>query len=195
MIRKNILKRAALTIIYCKNIALVVALVFSCAASHATFANNISPEYAVKAAYIFNILRFVEWPDDLSLKNKNRIDICMLGDNNFDSHIAPIEKKKIGGKSLRIINKHSLQQTLDCQLVFIGNTNLYPPDEVSKILGDKKIVVVGDDLDFVKNGGMFSFYIKNKKVRLALNKIALEESGLKVSSLLLEVCMTFGDSK
>lgn len=195
MIRSYVLKRVSVTCLYCKNIALVVALVFSCGTPQTTYANTTSPEYAVKAAYIFNILRFVEWPDDSSSINKNEINVCMLGENNFGAYITPIEEKKIEGRSLHIANKHGLQQTLDCQLVFIGNTNSYPPDEVSKILGDKKIIVVGDDLDFVKNGGMFSFYIENKKVRLALNKNALEKSGLKVSSLLLEVCMIFGDSK
>lgn len=195
MIYKNILKRAHLTILYCKNATVVAALFFLCATPHTIFAKSIAPEYAVKAAYIFNILRFVEWPDNSPQKNTSSINICMLGENDFGPHIKPIENKNIEGKPLRIIKKHSLKQTLDCHLVFVSSAELYPPDEISKILGSKKIIVLGNDLDFVKNGGMFSFYIENKKVRLALNKNTLANSGLKVSSLLLEVCVTFGDDQ
>jgi len=196
LISKNILKRILLAILHGNNFAmtmpLVVALIISFTVSGTVFANNTSPEYAVKAAYIFNILRFTESVDNSLLEDVNEIKICILGESNFGQYILPIETKHIDGKPLRIVNKIYLEQAQNCQLVFIGDTNLYPPDKISNILGDKKILVVGDDMDFVESGGMFAFYIKDKKVRLGLNKITLDKSGLKVSSLLLEVCTAFG---
>lgn len=195
----NILKKMLLPLLHGKNIAmvapLVVALAFSLTAPGTTFANNTSPEYAVKAAYIFNIIRFTESADTSLLENVDEIKVCMLGDSKFGQYILPIEKKHIDGKPLRIVNKTSLQQTQNCQLVFISNTSSYPPEEISNILGNKKIIVVGDDMDFVKSGGMFAFYIENKKVRLGLNKNTLDKSGLKVSSMLFEVCTAFGDKQ
>ena len=194
-----ILRRMLLPALYGNSIAMVipfiVALTFSITTSGTAFANNTSPEYAVKAAYIFNILRFAESADSSLLENVDEIKVCMLGESKFGQYILPIETKHIGGKPLHIVNKTSLQETQNCQLVFIGNTSSYPPDEISNVLGNKKIIVVGDDMNFVKSGGMFAFYIENKKVRLGLNKNTLDKSGLKVSSMLLEVCTAFGDKQ
>lgn len=195
----NIQKKMLLPVHHGKNIAmlvpLVVALAFSLTAPGTTFAINTSPEYAVKAAYIFNIIRFTKSADSSLLENVDEINICMLGDSKFGKYILPIEKKRIDGKPLRIVNKTSLQQTQNCQLVFISNTSSYPPDEVSNILGNKKIIVIGDDINFVESGGMFAFYIEDKKVRIGLNKNTLDKSGLKVSSMLFEVCTAFGDQQ
>ncbi len=176
-------------------VLLVMVLACSLTIPNTTFANNTSPEYAVKAAYIFNILRFAESADNSLFNNIDEIKVCLLGESKFGQYISPIEKKLINNKPLHIIQETSIQKTKKCQLVFIGNTNSYPPEKILKILGDKKIIVVGDDLSFVKRGGMFAFYIENKKVRLGLNKNTLNKSGLKVSSLLLEVCATFGDQQ
>lgn len=196
---KNSLKRMLLPVLLGKNRAtaalLVTSLACSLSISTTTFANNTSPEYAVKAAYIFNILRFVESADNSLFNNVDEIKVCLLGENKFGQYISPIEKKHINDKPLRIVSKKLIRKTKNCQLVFIGNTNSYPPEEILKILGNKKIIVVGDDVNFVKRGGMFAFYIKNKKVRLGLNNNTLNLSGLKVSSLLLEVCTTFGDQQ
>jgi hypothetical protein len=188
-----------LPVLHSKSIAMVmtfiIALAFSMTTPGTAFAINTSPEYAVKAAYIFNILRFTESADSTLLENVDEIKVCLLGESKFGQHILPMETKHIDGKPLRIINKTSLQETQNCQLVFISNTSSYPPDEISNVLGDKKIIVVGDDMNFVESGGMFAFYIENEKVRLGLNKNALDKSGLKVSSMLLEVCTAFGDKQ
>jgi len=170
-------------------------LIFSLTTPITGFASNTSPEYAVKAAYIFNILRFTEATDNSVFANTHEIKVCLLGNNKFGQYITPIESKNINGKPLSIVNINSLQQSLDCNLIFIGDSSSYSANEISKHLGDKKIIIVGDDLNFVKNGGMFAFYIENKKVRLGLNRNTLDSSGLKVSSLLLEVCTTFGDDQ
>jgi len=196
---KNSLKRMLLPALRGKNRATALLLVMAIACSltipSTASANNTSPEYAVKAAYIFNILRFAESADNSLFNNLDEIKVCLLGESKFGQYISPIETKKIDDKPLHIVRETSLQKTKNCQLVFIGNTNSYPPEEISKILGNKKIIVVGDDVNFVKRGGMFAFYIENKKVRLGLNKNTLNQSGLKVGSLLLEVCTTFGDQQ
>ncbi|GMR01383.1 MAG: hypothetical protein BMS9Abin19_0762 [Gammaproteobacteria bacterium] len=195
LIRFNFIKRALRGLRQYKNVAMTVALIFLFITPQLSSADKTSPEYAVKAAYIFNILRFVESADNSLFDDIDEINICILGESKFGQYITPIETKQIENKPLRILKQTSLQQTQQCQLVFIGNTQLYLPEEVSKVLGDKKVIVVGDDMDFVKNGGMFAFYVENKKVRLGINKDTLDKSGLKASSLLLEVATAFGDSK
>ena len=195
MISNNNLKNALLITNCCRNIALALALFLSLITPITTLAEQSSPEYAIKAAYIFNILRFVESANSSWLDDVDEIKICLLGTNKLDQYIKPIETKKINGKPLQISQLTSLHQTLGCQLIFTSNTETYPPDEITKLLGDKKIIVVGDDMGFTQNGGMFSFYIEDNKVRLGLNIKALERSGLKVSSLLLEVCAIFGEDE
>jgi len=178
-----------------RTVVLAASMAFSLTISDDGLANNTSPEYAVKAAYIFNILRFAEAADNSLFSDTDEIRVCLLGDNKFGQYITPIASKVIKDKPLSIVNKDSLDQTRDCHLVFVGDSNRYSAKKVSKVLADKKIIVVGDNIDFVKNGGMFAFYIKNKKVRLGLNKSTLNRSGIKISSLLLEVSTSFGDDQ
>ena len=145
-------------------------------------------EYAVKAAYIYNILRFVSWDESSPLAQTETLNICLFKNDPFNHYLDPIRKKSIGNKQIRLrtINEHS--QSSSCHLIFVDNGGF----DKDKLVHDDSILL-GNDIEFVINGGLFSFYIENNKVKLGANRNAIDKTKLKISSLLLEVCQIHGD--
>jgi len=145
-------------------------------------------EYAVKAAYIYNILRFVSWDESSPLARSETLNICLFKQDPFNRNLDPIRKKSIGNKQikLRTIDDHS--QSASCHLIFISNGNF----DKDKIIHSDSILL-GNDIEFVKNGGLFSFYIEGNKVKLGANRTAIDKTELNISALLLEVCEIYGE--
>src|SRR3989338_270521 len=75
-------------------------------------------EYEVKAAFIYNFAKFVEWPADAD----TTMDLCVLGDDPFGSVIDVIKGKPAREKNIVIKRIKSLQQLKICQILFISNS-------------------------------------------------------------------------
>lgn len=161
--------------------------------AHAEANKSTSTEYAVKAAYIYNILRFVDWEEPSPLSKTESLNICLKQDNRFQQHLTPISKKSIKGKQiqLKIINR--LEDSEGCHLIFIDNNDSTDIARVIQELKHSDTILLGNNIDFVSRGGLFGFHIIDNKVRLAANRKTLEQSRLKISSLLIEVCQLIGE--
>ncbi len=144
-------------------------------------------EYAVKAAYIYNILRFVSWDKNTPLARSETLNICLFKEDPFSHYLDPIRKKSIGKKKIELRTIDKFSQSTPCHLIFINNGN-YDLDT----LKNSNSILLGNNIEFVKNGGLFSFYIENNKVRLAANKNAIANTNLNISSQLLEVSRLYG---
>lgn len=147
-------------------------------------------EYAVKAAYIYNILRFVSWDKGTPLARSETLNICLLKEDPFSDYLDPIRKKSIGGKKIELRTIDKLSQSTSCHLVFINKGN-YDLDT----LKSSNSILLGNNIEFVKNGGLFSFYIENNKVRLMANRNAITNTNLNISSQLLEVSRLYGEEQ
>lgn len=192
---KNTLNKTTRLVRRARNMAALLALLLPVTNINISKAELASPEYAIKAAYIYNILRFVNWQDVTAFKNTDSIKVCILGKHKFDQYLNPIKNKTIEAKPIQVNIIHAIDKIINCQLVFVGDSKTYPLENISEFVSDKKIVVLGDEFSFAENGGMFAFFVRDKRVHLAVNENALEKSGLKVSSLLLEICTVIGDSQ
>ena len=144
-------------------------------------------EYAVKAAYIYNILRFVSWDKNTPLARSETLNICLFKEDPFSHYLDPIRKKSIGKKKIELRTIDKFSQSTPCHLIFINNGN-YDLDT----LKNSNSILLGNNIEFVKNGGLFSFYIENNKVRLVANKNVIANTNLNISSQLLEVCRLYG---
>jgi len=169
------------------SVALSLCL-FAVNASHAQAIDS-HPEYAVKAAYIFNVLRFIDWPESpVSPAANQEINVCLLGNNQIEQYLRPIESKKIGDTAIKLMRIDSAAQTTNCHLVFIANASKTLSTQTINNTRNKPIITIGNNLEFTQKGGLLAFYIVDNKVRLSLNKNTLDHSTLKASALLLEVC-------
>ncbi len=146
-------------------------------------------EDQIKAVYLFNFAEFIRWPYSAFSEHPEAFHFCVL---NQKSSIIRILKKVIDGKTAggrklvfrRINSKGDLN---GCQLLY------FQADEQSKIakllpkMKGRNLLTVGDNEDFVKNGGMIGIARQSKNLHLFINVQLLKQANLKASAKLLRL--------
>jgi len=144
------------------------------------------PEYQVKAAFLLNFTKFIEWPANAFADSGSPFSICILGRDPFGRALDDFaEGEAVSDRKLvvRRINESPAAQT--CQLVFVDSAG----KDLGRILGGfgRGVLTVGEGERFLRDGGMIAFVIENRRVRFDINQSAVEGVGLKISSKLLSV--------
>lgn len=143
-------------------------------------------EYDVKAAFIYNVAKFVEWPDT-SPDNKSTLTIYILGDAPFGSALDTIRGKTIKGKTVVVKKTNSLNMLENGDILFISNSEKEKLEQILNRISRLPILTVGDTESFAKNGVIVNFYIEDKKIRFEINIEAANRAGLRISSNLLKL--------
>jgi hypothetical protein len=143
-------------------------------------------EYQMKAAYLYNFAKFVEWPPT-ALPADAPLVIGILGNDPFDHFLDDtIHGKKIGNHPLVSVHIQTPAETKGCQIVFINGAEKKHWPEISNALKDKAVLTVSENWDqFTKEGGMIYLFIEDQHVCFDINDEAARRAGLKISSKLL----------
>ncbi len=145
-------------------------------------------EYQVKAAFLYNFAKFVEWPPGTFISPTDPIGICIAGANPFGATLdSMVQGKKIGDRIFAVRRIPDTQQTKGCQILFIGSTEWKRVRPLLEALKGAAILTVGDTEDFLADGGMIAFQIAGPRVRIQIDLEAAERSHLKISSKLLSL--------
>ena len=143
-------------------------------------------EYQVKAVYLFNFGRFIEWPE--SAAKDESFTICVLGLDPFGSALdATLAGEAIGSRKLVARRIMSTREVTNCRILFISSSEVSHIKEILSSLEKSNILTVSDMPGFTSNGGMIQFVLKENKVRFEVNLTAAEKAGLTFSSQLLKV--------
>ena len=145
-------------------------------------------EYEIKAAYLYNFIKFVSWGDESAL-DKDFLNVCILGKDPFQELIDPIEGKSIQGRSIRLIKSESYTGPMNCNVVFFSSSD----ERAVRSLLDKpefeNALTVSDMEDFAKSGGMIGFVHVGNVIRFEINLSKARQSGVAISSKLLELAL------
>lgn len=154
-------------------------------------AQNSQPtEYQIKAAFIYNFARFVDWPTQAFADASSPFIIGVLGKNNFGSSLAQtIHGKSVHGHPLEFKLVPSLAQATNCQVLFISTSEKSRVSKIISTLGRASILTVGESDDFIARGGMIDLKIVDDKVRFEINNSAAKGAGLAISSKLLTLAL------
>ena len=145
-------------------------------------------EYDLKAAFLSNFARFVQWPEDVSESPPSPIIIGVLGKDPFgDALDAAVEGKTIHGRSLIIKRFRTLKDVEECHILYISHSEKKRLPLILKGLEDTSMLTVGDTGHFAHLGGMIRFFREEDRIRLEINLDAAEKEGLKLSSNLLNL--------
>jgi hypothetical protein len=169
-----------------------VLLAWGCALpSRGIHAQEAPTEYQVKAAYLFNFLKFVEWPGDPLADTHGRWVIGVVGDNPFGDELTQIVSgKTVQGHELLVRRFQSSEDLHACHVLFISASEKKRLPSILAALGGSSVLTVGDMDHFIEFGGMIQFVMEEKRVRFAIDVGASSQAGLKVSSKLLSLART-----
>ena len=152
------------------------------AAASGAAAQDIPLEYRVKAAYLLNFTRFVEWPAPSTPGSP--LSVCVMQPNPFGTFLSStIAGETAAGRPLT--SRVVAAPDASCGVLFIPNG--VPADALLRAVGNAPVLTVGESPDFLQRGGMISFVLETGRVRFAVNPAAAERSHLLISSRLLQL--------
>jgi hypothetical protein len=151
-------------------------------------------ETDLKAAFLFNIAQFVDWPTNVFSSTNSPFVIGILGNSNPFGKVLDglVKNEKISGHPMEIKQCRSLSDLPSCQIVFITASESGHLGEILRWLDDKPILTVSDMDDFTGRGGMIYFYRAQNKIRLRINMRPAKEAKLTISSKLLRLAEVIG---
>jgi YfiR/HmsC-like len=154
-----------------------------------------SVEYQVKAAFLFNFAKFIEWPRDAFPNEKTPINLCVFRHDPFGSALEEvIREKAINNRGLLAERINDLAELKACQLVFVSGREEKQLPEILNSLKGASALVVGESADFAERGGAVQFFLENNKLRFAINVDAIQRARLQASSKLLALARIVHDS-
>ena len=151
-------------------------------------------EYELKAAMLYNLTRFVEWPAAAYLDAQAPTVLCILGRDPFgDSLKSLASSPSFGGRQVEIRHVASDKGARGCHVIYISTSERKSVTQILATLKGSSALTVGEMAQFAARGGMIQFSLEEKQVRFEVNLEAAAESDLKISSRLLVLARVVKD--
>jgi hypothetical protein len=161
-------------------LALVVALGLSPTAGWA----DATQEYRVKAAFLLNFTRFVEWPPERAETGAPFV-IGVLGRNPFGAELERVvEARVVAGRPIEVRHLARAIEAEGVDLLFVGEGEERRLGGAVEALRRAGLLTVGETDHFLAAGGAIGFHLVDGRVRFAINLDAAERNGLRVSAQL-----------
>jgi hypothetical protein len=172
---------------------LIVALSVSLSWAPRAFAqardSSDSAEYLIKAGFIFNFAKFVEWPSAAFAQPDSPIVIGILGTDPFGTIIDQIVRdKKVGPRGFvvkRLKWGADPKDLKECKILFVGASERAHMDDLVQMVRGLPILTVGEAPGFAEHGGVIRFVLEDNRVRFEVNVAAAQQADLTISSRLL----------
>jgi hypothetical protein len=152
-----------------------------------------SVEYKIKAAYLLNFTKFVEWPTNRFATAGTPIRVGVLGKDPFGSDLErTMSGRVIEGRKFEIVRPETVAAAVDCHIVFVSSSERRQLPEIIETLHKASVLTVGEHEEFVEQGGIIRFFLHQDTVRFEINARAAEGAGLRVSSKLMQIARPEG---
>lgn len=167
-----------------------------------------SKEYQVKAAFLYNFIKFVDWPEEKVADSNEPMVIGVIGSKDFIKAFENVKGKRVKDRSVIVKyfegfeeSKKSKQENDSeqnrnikalgkCHVVMFctcDSTVIKNRDEIIEALKDTSVLIVGEMPGFIEAGGIINFLMEDKKVRFEINLDAANEAKLKIRSKLIRL--------
>jgi hypothetical protein len=142
-------------------------------------------EYEVKAAFIHNIAKFVEWP--AAATGAGKLRLCILGDDPFGGNIDALRGKQVGRLVWEVASLGDSADVKSCQVLFISASGHDGIGQIRKRINGSAVLTVGDTRGYAEQGVMVNFYLEENRVRFEINRAAAARAGFRIDSKLLRL--------
>jgi hypothetical protein len=145
-------------------------------------------EYEVKAAFLYNFAKFVEWPAQSFKGPDDPITICIVGQNPFGHMLEDtVNGKTLEGRAFVVRNVPDVQQAGRCHILFVSSSERKNLQAILAGIRTPGVLTVGETEGFAMNGGVINFKLEDGKVRFEINLHAAAKEGLQIRSHLLSL--------
>ncbi len=169
--------------------------------------NTKNREYQIKGAFLYNFLKFIDWPKEKETHDEQHITIGIVGKNPFGKALDAIKGKSVGDKTVFIkyypgyedINKSAkdnekklreyINDLKKCHLVFICPSEKEDAAKILKSVSGVGVLTAADTEGFLETGGCLNFVIDDKKVKFEVHAGVLKKENIKIRSKLMRLAV------
>ncbi len=163
--------------------AVAVAMLLVCSRARAQ-----TVEGEVRAAFLYNFTKFVEWPAAPGRKPGEPFRICIVAEPAFVRLVESIvHGESTAGRPLVVSTPDTPESASGCQLLYVAQTERHRGAPLLSAVLDLPVLTVGDSPQFLEKGGAIRFVLENRRVRFDISLAPIERAHLRVSSNLLRV--------
>ena len=148
-----------------------------------------SLEYKVKAGFLINFARFINWPDSAFATPDTPFTIGLMGPDRFGNALDAASRKQAHGRPISVVRVNSIGEAKSCHLLYISDSDRTDMTVLLAQLGDRPIVTVGDMDNFAEEGGSIEFITRNGKLAFIINNTSTKKNGLKIPANLLNLAI------
>lgn len=175
-------------------LSMVAALVLGAPVSGGARAQTFQ-EYEVKAAFLYNITKFVELPEEVFEDAQSPLRICVFGKDPFGESLTALTGKATGTRKIVVKLSTRLEDNDHCQVLFISESERTSLPRILKAARAWKVLTVGDMKGFAEAGGMVNMVTSERKISLEINVDAAESASIKISSKLLKLARIIREAR
>ncbi|MCB1777336.1 MAG: YfiR family protein [Candidatus Competibacteraceae bacterium] len=146
-----------------------------------------STEYGVKAGFVYNFAKFVEWPDRVFAFTAAPLRLCILGQSPLDGKLELLAQRQAQGHPIEITENPLAQDWPNCQMLYLGADQASQLSALQATLAQAPVLTISDIPDFTEKGGMIELYIEEGRVRFAINLAIAQQADLKLSAQMLRM--------
>ncbi len=142
----------------------------------------------VKAGYIYNFVKFVEWPGDKSPANLSNLDICVMGDSPISTTSVVFKSASTPKLKLSLVEEPSASNAIKhCHILVIGNSEDEKLPQILAALRTQPVLTVSEISNFVDAGGMIELLTVDGSVKFLVNLKPVSAAGMRIDAQLLEI--------
>lgn len=145
-------------------------------------------EAQIKAGFVFNFTKFIEWPTDAFADPESPIVLGVLGDSPItDLLIETAAGKTVNGRAVTIRRFNEGQDPRTCHILFVSSSEQKRALQILEKVKGSSVLTVSETSGFAQAGGMINFFVEGNKVRLEINLDAAGQARLKISAKVIAV--------
>ena len=148
-------------------------------------------EYQVKAAFLYNFARFVEWPNGAFPDGKSPFVLAVIGKDPFGESLDLLKGKTVGNREIVINRIADIDRLEKCHILFICDSEKERLKPILRKAESARMLTISDLKGFCEAGGHIAFYLEENKIRFEINNEDAQRTGLKISSQLLKLAKIF----
>lgn len=142
-------------------------------------------EYGIKAAYLYNFLKYIDWEEEKNPVSGDSIKIIVFGNYPFKDAFDHLKGKSIRGKKLYILKVASIKELSSCNILYISISEQNNISNILKSVRKSGTLTVGETEEFLKQKGMVGFFMENESVKFAINPELCKSEGIELNPQLL----------
>jgi hypothetical protein len=150
-------------------------------------AQPVVTEAQLKAAFVLNFARYVEWPASAFPARETPVQACVLGRETLAAALVDLESRPVQGRTLRVRRVATNDELRGCHVVFVGDGDDRRVAATLRALAGQPVLTVGDSDRFLDVGGAIAIVHGDDRLQFEISRPALERAGLKASAYLLRL--------